>query len=123
MRSSSGPLRILLPPLLANVEDFVVFFRSTYTRSHLDVVADSIARISANAQSLDAGLKFVYEPEVLRFFQTRFAPVTSWYARNRHETYENTDGQLSDPTRDQVCGAAVVAFGCRTRTVGGASCG
>lgn len=50
--------------------------RRVYTRSHLDVVADSVIRVFKERDSIETGLTFVHEPEHLRFFQARFAPAT-----------------------------------------------
>ncbi len=48
--------------------------RRVYTQSHLDVVAESVARVCSRAAKIK-GLKMVYEPETLRFFQARFEPI------------------------------------------------
>ena len=48
--------------------------RRVYTQSHLDVVAESVARVCARAGSIP-GLKMVFEPKHLRFFQARFEPL------------------------------------------------
>jgi len=45
--------------------------RRVYTQAHMDVVAESVEEVYANRESI-TGLKFVYEPEYLRFFQSRF---------------------------------------------------
>lgn len=48
--------------------------RRVYTQAHMDVVAESVAevyRVRATAR----GLKLVYEPKYLRFFQARFEPL------------------------------------------------
>lgn len=45
--------------------------RRVYTQAHMDVVAESIVEVHANRDQI-TGLKFVYEPEYLRFFQSRF---------------------------------------------------
>lgn len=45
--------------------------RRAYTQTHLDYVADGIARLYEKRASLP-GLKFAYEPPRLRFFQSRF---------------------------------------------------
>jgi len=49
--------------------------RRVYTQAHMDVVAESIADVYARRDNIK-GLKFVYEPEYLRFFQARFEPLT-----------------------------------------------
>jgi len=48
--------------------------RRVYTQAHMDVVAESVEAVVANAADI-SGLKFVYEPEYLRFFQSRFEPL------------------------------------------------
>jgi tyrosine phenol-lyase len=48
--------------------------RRVYTQSHMDVVAESVIQVYANRASV-AGLEFTYEPELLRFFQARFAAI------------------------------------------------
>ena len=48
--------------------------RRVYTQAHMDVVAESVARVHDRRDSI-RGLKLVYEPEYLRFFQARFEPV------------------------------------------------
>lgn len=45
--------------------------RRVYTQAHMDVVAESVEAVFDN-RNLITGLKFVYEPEYLRFFQSRF---------------------------------------------------
>jgi tyrosine phenol-lyase len=49
--------------------------RRVYTQAHMDVVAESVVRVFENRDSIK-GLKMVYEPEYLRFFQARFEPLT-----------------------------------------------
>lgn len=48
--------------------------RRVYTQSHLDVVSEAVARVCQRAKQIK-GLKMVYEPNSLRFFQARFRPV------------------------------------------------
>lgn len=48
--------------------------RRVYTQAHMDVVAESVARVMEKASEIK-GLKFTYEPEYLRFFRAHFAPV------------------------------------------------
>ncbi len=45
--------------------------RRVYTQAHMDVIAESIKEVWDRRDTI-TGLKFVYEPEVLRFFQSRF---------------------------------------------------
>jgi len=48
--------------------------RRVYTQAHMDVVAESVVRVFKNRDRIK-GLKMVYEPEYLRFFQARFEPL------------------------------------------------
>ena len=48
--------------------------RRTYTQSHMDYVADSLAKIAQRAGSL-RGYKFTYAPELLRHFTAKFQPL------------------------------------------------
>ncbi len=48
--------------------------RRTYTRSHLDYVADTLGRIKERASKIK-GYKFTYAPEYLRHFTARFEPL------------------------------------------------
>jgi tyrosine phenol-lyase len=48
--------------------------RRVYTQAHMDVVAESVADVYRR-RSEAAGLKMVYEPKYLRFFQARFEPL------------------------------------------------
>lgn len=48
--------------------------RRVYTQAHMDVIAESTARVLDRAQKIK-GLKIVYEPKYLRFFQARFEPL------------------------------------------------
>jgi tyrosine phenol-lyase len=50
--------------------------RRVYTQAHMDVVAEGVAELYAHRERV-AGLRLTYEPEYLRFFQARFAPVGS----------------------------------------------
>jgi tyrosine phenol-lyase len=45
--------------------------RRVYTQAHMDVVAESIAHVYANRARIK-GMKMIYEPKYLRFFQARF---------------------------------------------------
>ncbi len=45
--------------------------RRVYTQAHMDVVAESLKAVYDQREST-SGLKMVYEPEYLRFFQARF---------------------------------------------------
>jgi tyrosine phenol-lyase len=48
--------------------------RRVYTQAHMDVVAESVKAVY-DARGEARGLKMVYEPKYLRFFQARFEPV------------------------------------------------
>ncbi len=48
--------------------------RRVYTQSHMDVVADSVEAVYDKRENI-GGLKMVFEPKYLRFFQARFEPV------------------------------------------------
>jgi tyrosine phenol-lyase len=45
--------------------------RRVYTQAHMDVVAESVEAVFKRTEK-PAGLKMIYEPEYLRFFQARF---------------------------------------------------
>jgi tyrosine phenol-lyase len=49
--------------------------RRVYTQEHLTWVADVVTQTLARASEIP-GLRFTYEPEHLRFFQARFAPLS-----------------------------------------------
>ncbi len=51
--------------------------RRVYTDAHFDFVVEGLARLWDKRERI-GGLKFTYEPKVLRFFQGRFEPVTPW---------------------------------------------
>lgn len=48
--------------------------RRVYTQAHMDVVAESVEAVYQNRKEV-SGLAFDYEPEYLRFFQSRFKKV------------------------------------------------
>ncbi|HNA94682.1 MAG TPA: tryptophanase, partial [Saprospiraceae bacterium] len=45
--------------------------RRVYTQAHMDVIAESVANVYKNRKKI-TGLKMVYEPRYLRFFQAQF---------------------------------------------------
>ena len=45
--------------------------RRVYTQAHMDVTAESVIRVMQQADEVK-GLRFTYEPSMLRFFQSRF---------------------------------------------------
>jgi len=48
--------------------------RRVYTQAHMDVVAESVEAVYNDRENI-SGLAFDYEPEYLRFFQSRFKPI------------------------------------------------
>jgi len=48
--------------------------RRVYTQAHMDVVAESVVNVYERRDEI-RGLKMIYEPEYLRFFQARFEAV------------------------------------------------
>jgi len=48
--------------------------RRVYTQAHMDVVAEAV-KAAFDRREETRGLKMVYEPEYLRFFQARFEPI------------------------------------------------
>jgi tyrosine phenol-lyase len=48
--------------------------RRVYTQAHMDVVAESVKAVY-DVRGEARGLKMVYEPKYLRFFQARFEPI------------------------------------------------
>ncbi|NND56890.1 MAG: tyrosine phenol-lyase [Xanthomonadales bacterium] len=48
--------------------------RRVYTQAHMDVVVEAVAGVYERRETIQ-GLKMVYEPEYLRFFQARFEPL------------------------------------------------
>ena len=49
--------------------------RRVYTQAHMDVTAESVIAVREMADQVN-GLRFTYEPALLRFFQARFEPVS-----------------------------------------------
>ena len=50
--------------------------RRVYTQAHMDVVAESVMEVYENRDQI-GGLKMIYEPKFLRFFQARFEPLVA----------------------------------------------
>ncbi|MCP5537477.1 MAG: tyrosine phenol-lyase [Akkermansiaceae bacterium] len=48
--------------------------RRVYTQAHMDVTCEGVCEVMEKADQI-RGLKFNYEPEVLRFFQSRFEQI------------------------------------------------
>jgi tyrosine phenol-lyase len=55
--------------------------RRVYTQAHMDVVVEGVVDLWQE-RAIIPGLRFVYEPEYLRFFQARFEPVPVRKARS-----------------------------------------
>ncbi len=49
--------------------------RRVYTQAHMDLVTESVIDVYKRCDEI-RGLKMVYEPEYLRFFQARFEPIS-----------------------------------------------
>jgi tyrosine phenol-lyase len=65
--------------------------RRVYTQAHMDVVAESVIEVN-DMREWVRGLKFVYEPKHLRFFQARFEQVKRHATPTRHS---HNHGNLS----------------------------
>ena len=50
--------------------------RRVYTQAHMDVVAEAVKAVYDDREKAQ-GLRMVYEPAYLRFFQARFAPLSN----------------------------------------------
>jgi tyrosine phenol-lyase len=48
--------------------------RRVYTQAHMDVTAEAVFDVAERAEKIQ-GLRFVYEPKLLRFFQAKFEKV------------------------------------------------
>jgi tyrosine phenol-lyase len=48
--------------------------RRVYTQAHMDVTAESVVAVVADSAQA-RGLRMVFEPKYLRFFQARFEPI------------------------------------------------
>jgi tyrosine phenol-lyase len=48
--------------------------RRVYTQAHMDVTAGAVTDVMEKRNEIK-GLRFTYEPEMLRFFQARFEPI------------------------------------------------
>jgi tyrosine phenol-lyase len=48
--------------------------RRVYTQAHMDVVAEAVKAVY-DAREKARGLRMVFEPKYLRFFQARFEPL------------------------------------------------
>ena len=54
--------------------------RRVYTNSHMDYVADSIARLLKGRDTI-GGVRITYEPPTLRHFLAHFEPTGDWLSR------------------------------------------
>ncbi|MFU8802567.1 MAG: tyrosine phenol-lyase [Bradymonadaceae bacterium] len=63
--------------------------RRVYTQAHMDVTAESVIATYENRAEIQ-GLRFVHEPANLRFFQSRFEPITSLSSQVRSAGLETT---------------------------------
>jgi tyrosine phenol-lyase len=50
--------------------------RRVYTQAHFDYAAESILHVYQQRESI-GGLRFLYEPDTLRFFRARFEPINT----------------------------------------------
>jgi tyrosine phenol-lyase len=50
--------------------------RRVYTESHLEYTAEGVIEVFARRESI-RGMRITWEPDVLRFFQARFAPLAA----------------------------------------------
>jgi tyrosine phenol-lyase len=48
--------------------------RRVYTQAHMDVIAESLQSVYAGRKKIK-GLKMIYEPKYLRFFQAKFKRI------------------------------------------------
>ena len=49
--------------------------RRVYTQAHMDVICESVQRVFAKRERIK-GLKMIFEPKYLRFFQATFEPIS-----------------------------------------------
>lgn len=62
--------------------------RRVYTQAHMDVTAESIIDLYEHREAI-GGLRFTYEPKLLRFFQARFEPVSK-DAKSRRQSSDRS---------------------------------
>jgi tyrosine phenol-lyase len=53
----------------------LTFPRRVYTQAHCDVTIEAVQSVYDGREKIK-GLRMVYEPTYLRFFQARFEPIT-----------------------------------------------
>ena len=63
--------------------------RRVYTQSHLDFAAEGIIRLYEKRDQIQ-GLRFVFEPKQLRFFQARFEPIPKSATERSSSEYAKT---------------------------------
>lgn len=67
--------------------------RRVYTQAHMDVTAEAVMEVNEIRHAVH-GLRFTYEPEMLRFFQARFEPIgAAAVIGNRADTCMTADGR------------------------------
>ncbi len=71
--------------------------RRVYTQAHMDVTAEAIIDLWEKRDSI-CGLKFTFEPEYLRFFQSQFTPTCGASVlndgENEGETYSDCESDI-----------------------------
>ena len=60
--------------------------RRVYTQAHMDVIAESLARVFESRNKIK-GMKMVYVPKYLRFFQARFEKLKTLSQTDRLSHY------------------------------------
>jgi len=63
----------------------LTFPRRVYTQAHCDVTVEAVAAVYARREQI-RGMKMIYEPKYLRFFQARFEPVRRFIPRTEVAT-------------------------------------
>ena len=58
--------------------------RRVYTQAHMDVTAESVIALHRNPERV-VGVRMTYEPDYLRFFQSKFEPVSGGVVLQRSE--------------------------------------
>jgi tyrosine phenol-lyase len=67
--------------------------RRVYTQAHMDVTAEAVIEVMERKDEI-RGLRFTYEPEVLRFFQARFEKVEPQQPGKESESVERREGDV-----------------------------
>jgi hypothetical protein len=71
--------------------------RRVYTQAHMDVTAESIIDLYARRDQIQ-GLRMLYEPRYLRFFQARFEPLPVSHCETHELLKAHTDGNPATAT-------------------------